>query len=349
MADYLLKKSIVLGRLALKAIDKLWFGKRRVACLLLPLSALYALVVTLRRYTYQIGLLPRWQAPLPVIVVGNLTVGGTGKTPLVIWLVQQLQARGLQVGVVARGYGGQIGRGAQEIYPACSATLVGDEPLLIAQRTGVPVAVAAKRARAVALLCQRYRLDAIIADDGLQHYGLQRDLEFVVIEGQRRFGNGYWLPAGPLREGIGRLQSVDALIVHGGTPEPGELPMQLRLLNAVNLLSGEQCPVTQLPLGVAMAGIAHPKHFFTLLKQQGVSLQGTIIFRDHQPYRLAMLQSLTVDRQPLLMTEKDAVKCRLFAQSNWWFLPVEAVLPAWAGETLIHRMMEKISHGSTTA
>lgn len=349
MADYLLKKSIVLGRLALKVIDKLWFGKRRVAWLLLPLSALYALVVTLRRYTYQIGLLPCWQAPLPVIVVGNLTVGGTGKTPLVIWLVQQLQARGLKVGVVARGYGGEIGRDAQEVYPGCSATLVGDEPLLIAQRTGAPVAVAAKRARAVALLCQRYRLDAIIADDGLQHYGLQRDLEFVVIEGQRRFGNGYWLPAGPLREGVGRLQSVDALIIHGGTPQPGELPMQLHLLNAVNLFSGEQCSVTELPPGVAMAGIAHPEHFFTLLKQQGVSLQGTTVFRDHQPYRLAMLQSLTVDRQPLLMTEKDAVKCRLFAQPNWWCLPVEAVLPAWAGEVLIHRMMEKISHGSTTA
>lgn len=349
MADYLLKKSTALGRLALKAIDQLWFGKRRWARLLLPLSALYALAVTLRRYTYRIGLLPRWQAALPVIVVGNLTVGGTGKTPLVIWLVQQLQARGLRVGVVARGYGGQSGRGAQEVYKTSSAVLVGDEPLLIAQRTGAPVAVAAKRARAVALLCQRYPLDAIIADDGLQHYGLRRDLEFVVLDGQRRFGNGYWLPAGPLREGVGCLQSVDALIVQGGTPRPGELPMQLHLLNAVNLLSGEQCPVTQLPSGVAMAGIAHPERFFTLLTQQGVTLQGTTIFRDHQPYRLAMLQSLTVDRQPLLMTEKDAVKCRLFAQPNWWFLPVEAVLPAWAGEALIHRMLEKVPRGSKTA
>jgi tetraacyldisaccharide 4'-kinase len=347
--DYLPKKFIVLERLALKVIDKLWFGKSRWACLLLPLSALYALVVTLRWYTYRIALLPRWQAALPVIVVGNLTVGGNGKTPLVIWLVQQLQARGVRVGVVSRGYGGDIGQRALEVNKACSATIVGDEPLLIAQRTGAPVAVAAKRARAVALLCQRYPLDAIIADDGLQHYGLRRDLEFVVIDGQRRFGNGYWLPAGPLREGIGRLQSVDAMVVHGGTPQPGELPMQLRLLNAVNLLSGEQCPVAQLPPSVAMAGIGHPERFFTLLTQQGLSLQGTTVFRDHQPYRLAMLQSLTLEHQPLLMTEKDAVKCRLFAQPNWWFLPVEAVLPAWAEARLIHCMMEKISRGSKTA
>lgn len=340
---------MALGKLAFKVVDRLWFEKSLWAHLLLPLSAVYALIITLRRHAYQTALLPRWQAPLPVIVVGNLTVGGNGKTPLVIWLVQQLQARGLRIGVVSRGYGGQMSRSAREVSTACSAAVVGDEPLLIAQRTRVPVAVAAKRAEAVALLCHRYPLDAIIADDGLQHYGLQRDVELVVIDGQRRFGNGYWLPAGPLREGVGRLQSVDARIVQGGTPQPGELPMQLQLSDAVNLLSGEQCPVSQLPPGVAMAGIAHPERFFALLTQQGTALQSTAVFRDHQPYRLSMLQSLTPDRQPLLMTEKDAVKCRLFAQPNWWFLPVEALLPLWAEEVLIHCIMKKIPYGSTTA
>jgi tetraacyldisaccharide 4'-kinase len=206
-----------------------------------------------------------------VVVVGNLTAGGNGKTPVVIWLVEQLQQRGIRVGVVSRGYGGKAASYPLLLNTATSTAEAGDEPVLIFQRTGAPVAVSPVRSEAVQALLPPMILQLIVTDDGLQHYKLARDKEIVVIDGVRRFGNGWWLPAGPMRERASRLRSVDAVIVNGGVARPGEIPMQLRPGLAVNLLTGERRDAAALDNVVAMAGIGHPPRFFATLESCGVS------------------------------------------------------------------------------
>ncbi|WP_312241489.1 tetraacyldisaccharide 4'-kinase [Pantoea sp.] len=321
-------------------IERIWSGRSPLWLLLWPFSLLYGLVARLIRLSYQRGWRKSWRAPLPVVVVGNLTAGGNGKTPVAIWLVQALQHRGLRVGVVSRGYGGKA-----ENYPLLveSSTLTqqaGDEPVLIAQRTGAPVAVAPKRREAVEALIARYPLDLIITDDGLQHYALQRDVEIVVIDGVRRFGNGWWLPAGPMRERADRLRSVDGIIVNGGTANAGEIAMTLKPSLAVNMLSGATCALSALPQVVAMAGIGHPPRFFATLKQQGLTPVAEVAFADHHAYSQSELAALATPQQTLLMTEKDAVKCRAFARENWWYLPVDAELQGAALEPLLTRITQ---------
>lgn len=208
-------------------IDKIWSGRSKLYWLLLPLSFLYGAVSGLRRLLFRCGLKKSRRMPVPVVVVGNLTAGGNGKTPVVIWLTEQLLARGYRPGVVSRGYGGKSDHYPLLITKDTTTAQAGDEPVLIARRTGVPVAVAPDRAAAVGAILQHAPVDVIITDDGLQHYALQRDMEIVVIDGERRFGNGWWLPAGPMRERAGRLKQVDAMIVNGGTAQPGETAMQL--------------------------------------------------------------------------------------------------------------------------
>ncbi|EPB3975933.1 tetraacyldisaccharide 4'-kinase [Yersinia enterocolitica] len=316
-------------------IESIWSGKSWLYLLLLPLSWLYGAITWLIRISYTLGLRSAWRAPVPVIIVGNLTAGGNGKTPVVIWLVEQLKQRGYRVGVVSRGYGGK-----SDVYPlllsnSTTTSQAGDEPVLIYQRTTAPVAVSPKRSDAVQALLKSHDLDFIITDDGLQHYALQRDFELVVIDGVRRFGNGWWLPAGPMRERAGRLRSVDAVITNGGIAATGEIPMQLVAREAVNLVTGERCSVQQLQHVVAMAGIGHPPRFFATLNLLGIAPKKEYAFADHQDYSLAQLSSLTSGPQILLMTEKDAVKCRAFAQPNWWYLPVDAQLPPDQAEQLL--------------
>jgi tetraacyldisaccharide 4'-kinase len=200
-------------------IARIWSGESPLWRLLLPLSWLYGLVSALIRLSYQLGWQKAWRAPVPVVVVGNLTAGGNGKTPVVIWLVEQLQQRGIRVGVVSRGYGGKAERYPLVLTDRTSTAQAGDEPVLIHQRTGAPVAVSPLRSDAVKALLSAHDLQIIVTDDGLQHYKLARDKEIVVIDGVRRFGNGWWLPAGPMREH--RAQSVDAVIVNGGVARPG--------------------------------------------------------------------------------------------------------------------------------
>ncbi|MDE9434567.1 tetraacyldisaccharide 4'-kinase [Xenorhabdus bovienii] len=308
-------------------IERIWFGRSWLYILLLPLSALYGLISGLRRLGYKLGLIRSWKAPVPVVVVGNLTAGGNGKTPVVIWLVEQLQRTGYQVGVVSRGYGGKAEHYPLLVTGEVTTAQAGDEPVLIHCRTGAPVVVAPKRADAIKALLMHFPVDIIITDDGLQHYSLQRDYEIVVIDGVRRFGNGCWLPAGPMRELAGRLNTVNTIIVNGGKPETGELPMTLKGELAINLLTGESRQVSDIPNGVAMAGIGHPPRFFATLQQLGAVLQETHAFADHQSYDKTQLSALTDDGQNLLMTEKDAVKCFEFAQPNWWYLPVSAHFP----------------------
>ncbi len=316
-------------------IARIWSGESPLWLLLLPLSWLYGLVSGAIRFAYRIGLKKSWRAPVPVVVVGNLTAGGNGKTPVVIWLVEQLQQCGVRVGVVSRGYGGNADRYPLLLTPETSTAQAGDEPVLIYQRTGAPVAVSPDRCEAVRALLAQHPLQLIVTDDGLQHYRLARDKEIVVVDGVRRFGNGWWLPAGPMRERASRLKNVDAVIINGGTPQAGEIAMRLRPGLAVNLLTGERCAVNALDQIVAMAGIGHPPRFFATLAECGAMLKRSVALADHQTLAQKDVDALLQPGETLVMTEKDAVKCRPFAQANWWYLPVDTELAGEAAEKLL--------------
>lgn len=265
---------------------------------------------------------------------GESYCGGNGKTPVVIWLVEQLQQRGYRVGVVSRGYGGK-----SAVYPLLlsdntTTAQAGDEPVLIFQRTGAPVAVSPKRAEAIKALLQSHAVDFIITDDGLQHYALQRDFELVVIDGVRRFGNGWWLPAGLSREQEGRLRSVDAAITNGGLAAEGRsLCNWLRgrpsiwLRGSANLWNSYSMSLLWPELAILLV--------FATLNLLGIKPENEHAFADHQDYSLAQLSRLTSGPQILVMTEKDAVKCRAFALPNWWYLPVDAQLPSDRADELL--------------
>lgn len=320
-------------------LSTLWYSKSPWRYALAPLAALFVLISGLRRYGYLQGWWPRYHSRLPIIVVGNLTVGGNGKTPVVVWLVEQLQARGYRPGVVSRGYGGKAPHYPYRLDGQSSSAQVGDEPLLIAKRCGCPVVVAPKRAQAVALLEQSAEVDIIITDDGLQHYALARDIEIVVVDGQRRFGNGALLPMGPLREPLSRLANVDFIICNGQMPQSGEYAMSLapsplrRVFDDAPLQSPLTDPVD------AMAGIGYPPRFFNTLRALGYQLVEQVSFDDHHPFNEMELTRRFSERA-LLMTEKDAVKCRAFAKPNWWYLPVSANLPPTLLDALLAKLTE---------
>lgn len=297
-----------------------WQHRGLIAWLLWPLSLLYGALVRWRQRTAPGPV----ELPVPVLVVGNLTVGGNGKTPLVLWLAQRLAAKGYRPGIVSRGYGGRAAVYPQRVGADSDPAVVGDEPLLLAQRSALPVVVDPKRPRGAQHLIEQCGCDLIISDDGLQHHPLKRDIEIVAVDGERRFGNGLCLPAGPLREPLTRLQRVD-FIVTVGRAEGGEFALELVGECAVNLCD----PSRQRPLAAftgpvhAVAAIGHPRRFFDHLKRAGLS---PLLhpFRDHHPFCPA---DLTFgDVHPVIMTEKDAVKCRSFAAPHWWYLPVEARL-----------------------
>lgn len=316
-----------------KWVEKIWFEdhwlSRITAPILWPLSQIFGYIARRRRRAYLAGTNGAYRAPAPVIVIGNITVGGNGKTPVVIWLVEQLKALGMKPGVVSRGYGGKA-----EVYPfvvddTTGPDSAGDEPVLIYQRTGAPVGVSPCRADAVKALLA-LGVDIIITDDGLQHYQLARDLEFAVIDGERRFGNGHYLPQGPLREQTDRLECVDFIVCNGGKALLGEISMSLKANDLVNVKTAERLPASAFSNVVAMAGIGHPPRFFNTLLSLGISLKQCASFPDHKAYCLSQLEALTSKGKPLLMTEKDAVKCRALIKNrpdidNWWYLPVDAI------------------------
>ncbi len=311
---------------------RLWARTGALTLLLLPFSALFAAAVALRRLAYRRGWLAAVRVGVPVIVVGNITAGGSGKTPMAIWLVDHLRARGFRPGVVSRGYGGRA-RGCVEVGAAHSPAEVGDEPLLIRLKTGAPVVVGRDRVAAARTLLARHPgVDLIVADDGLQHYRLARDLELVVVDAAAGFGNGWPLPAGPLREPRSRLHTADALIQ---AVRPGAQPRDLAGWRA-DFVAGRawrlrtpemRRPLEELPRGewLAATGIGRPEGFFDLLALHGVRFTPRA-FPDHHAF--------TADELPadgrVLMTEKDAVKCRDFAGADWWAVELEAVPePAW--------------------
>ncbi len=290
--------------------------------LLLPLSGLFCLLVWLRRLAYRRGWLKSQALNVPVVIVGNISVGGTGKTPLIIWMAQRLVAMGHRPGIILRGYGGSVGSQPTEVTPASSTAEVGDEAVMIRRRTQCPVYVGSRRVETGRRLLAEQDCDLLLSDDGLQHYALQRDLEIVVIDGKRRFANGFCLPAGPLREPTGRLREVDLVIVNGD-PRPGECGMRVTAEQAVSLQDGETRALGEFagqPLH-AVAGIGHPERFFASLRDAG--LQPVChAYPDHHPYTEEDFR--TISSQTVLMTEKDGVKCQQFAPPGFWYVPATA-------------------------
>ncbi|WP_422909033.1 tetraacyldisaccharide 4'-kinase [Pseudomonas sp. MAC6] len=302
-----------------------WYAGHPALGLLRPLEWLYRAVVQRKRARFLAGEGAIYRAPVPVVVVGNITVGGTGKTPMILWLIEHCRRQGLRVGVVSRGYGAQPPQLPWRVQADQAASVAGDEPLLIVQRSGVPLMIDPDRSRAVAALLAAEPLDLILSDDGLQHYRLARDLELVLIDAARGLGNRHCLPAGPLREPVERLQSVDALLYNGASSDPQEgygFTLQPRTL--VNLRSGQQQPLSHFPAGQALhavAGIGNPQRFFNTL--EGLHWRPIAhAFADHAPYSAELLNFSPA--LPVLMTEKDAVKCRAFAADDWWYLAVDA-------------------------
>mgnify|MGYP000105791646 FL=1 len=303
-----------------------WYKGHPALALLRPLESLYRWVVDGKRARFLAGQGDIYKAPVPVIVVGNITVGGTGKTPLILWMIDYCRRRGLRVGVVSRGYGATPPSLPWRVAAGQSAAQAGDEPLLIVKRTGVPLMIDPDRSRAVRALLAQEPLDLILSDDGLQHYRLARDLELVLIDAARGLGNRRCLPAGPLREPVERLQSVDALLYNGAADDRDDgYAFQLQPSALVNLLSGERHPVDHFPEGQALhavAGIGNPQRFFRTL--EGLHWRPVPhAFADHAVFSaeaLAFTPAL-----PIVMTEKDAVKCASFAAPDWWYLAVEAV------------------------
>ncbi|MEO3735182.1 tetraacyldisaccharide 4'-kinase [Shewanella baltica] len=322
-------------------VNKIWYQGHPLRWLLLPLSWLFAVITYVRRALFRLGIKSQTVMPVPVIVVGNITVGGSGKTPTVIYLIELLRQHGFTPGVISRGYGVDI-QGVKTVNLGASAAEVGDEPAMIVARTQVPMVVGAKRVDAANALIAEFGVNVIICDDGLQHYALGRDIELVVIDGQRGLGNGLLLPAGPLREGAWRLDAVDFIVNNGGPAAKGQFEMQLAPTEVkpvkCDLTSGEYSFDKSQPL-VAMAGIGNPARFFESLRAQGYQLALCQGFDDHQPYDKTQLRDLAQDL-PLLMTEKDAVKCRDFAQENWWYLAVNAKLSPQFDEQLLARLRE---------
>ena len=330
------------------------------ALVFLPLAIAFGLASALRRALYRAGILPTWRSPVPVIVVGNITAGGTGKTPLVIAVVEALARAGRHPGVVSRGYGrvpptDADPRGVVRVLPGVATPeYFGDEPVLIARRTGVPVYLSPDRpAAARALLAAHPETDVLVSDDGLQHYALARDVEIAVIDGERGFGNRLPLPSGPLREPVSRLRTVDAAVVNGeyrGREAPGGIsdrvpaPRQFAMTLAGERFvsfSGQDLSPEEFAIAArgrrvaAVAGIGNPARFFAHLVRLGVAADRHP-FPDHHHFQPGELR--LPGAEVVVMTEKDAVKCASFADSRMWFLRVEAALPPEFDAFLLERL-----------
>lgn len=326
----------------------IWYGDHFIGAALTPMAMFFLDFVRFRRWLYKIGLKKSTQLPVPVIIVGNISVGGTGKTPLCIYLANLLKAQGYRVGIISRGYGGKK-VAAKMVLPNSDVAEVGDEALLILQQTNCPMVVCANRVEAGHFLLQHAPCDVILADDGLQHYALKRDIEIAVIDGVRRFGNSACLPAGPLREPIERLNSVDFIVVNGKPLNDNawhEWGMQLHGDNAINLKTGESKPLTEFKFldCHAVAGIGNPQRFFSQLEKAGIMQRVDHSFPDHHVFSE---EEITFQHHPVLMTEKDAVKCKTFATQNHWVVPVTAQLSTEFTEkflTLLSQRTQNSNH-----
>lgn len=327
----------------MKRLDYYWYARSPWLLLLTPLSLVYGVIISLRRSAYKTGIFHSTRVSVPVIVVGNITVGGTGKTPLVVWLAEYLRGRGFKPGIISRGYGGTASSWPQQVSPDSDPDAVGDEAVLLAAKTGCPMSVAPDRVAAVNALIAHSDCDVILSDDGLQHYALQRDIEIAVIDGERRFGSGFLMPAGPLREPVSRLQEVD-LVVTNGPGNKQEHPMTMKQGDAHNLLDPNKVSALadfRAQTLHAVAGIGNPERFFRSLQQAGLQLQAHT-FPDHYPFQPDDIRF--GDGRAVIMTEKDAVKCRHFATENDWYVPVEARMSDDFCDCLDELLDTRLSH-----
>jgi tetraacyldisaccharide 4'-kinase len=322
-------------------LQRVWYEGGSAWILLWPIALVYRLVFFLNRCLFLVGLRARIDTGVPVVVVGNISVGGTGKTPLTVWLAAALTERGYRVGIVSRGYLGSATNAARVRRDADPGRF-GDEPVMLAQRTACPVAVGIERTEAIALLRHTQRIDVILSDDGLQHWTMRRQCEIAVVDGQRGIGNGRLLPAGPLREPASRLARVDAVVVNGGdwrfegalyaTPEIAELE---------ELISARRVPIAEFRGQTvhAVAGIGHPERFFRLLEAHGIEL----IRHPRSDHAYIQPDDLRFDdRLPVFLTEKDAVKCSRFAPPDVWCVRIDLSMPNEDREALIELVTSKV-------
>ncbi|RUO31466.1 tetraacyldisaccharide 4'-kinase [Aliidiomarina sedimenti] len=332
-------------------VNRLWY-KRHLSPWLwwcIPLTWFFILVSGLRRLLFRLRLRKTYQADVPVIVIGNISVGGTGKTPLTMALVELLQANGFKPGIVSRGYRGE-GPFPQQVNADSNPAQVGDEPYMMAVVTGVPVVVAPKRAEAVKILTEQNDVDVVLSDDGLQHYRLGRDIELAVVDAARGLGNGWRMPCGPLREGWRRLKRADHVLINGAkdtehaakvlpklAKHKPPVAMQIAAQGWRRVTDGSEIETPDGESVVAVAGIGNPKRFFNLLSGEGLDIMETRVFDDHHHFSASDFFNVS-NLYPVVMTEKDAVKCRSFARPHWYYLKVAAQLPESFNAALIQQI-----------
>lgn len=328
-------------------IEKWWYEKKLTWQLvpLIPLSFVFAFLAGARRFFFWCKILKVWKAPVPVIVVGNVTVGGTGKTPTVLSIVELLKQAGFKPGIVSRGYG------SEGPYPVLVTTdsvpsRVGDEPVMLHKVSGVPVAVDPVRKKAAEHLIQECDVNVIVADDGLQHYFLGRDIELSVVDGRREFGNRWLLPAGPMRERVKRLQKVDWVLLNSPSSEFENslrdlpvVPMELRSVGWRRVTDDSEIEVPDGETAIVIAGIGHPERFFNTVCEQGIQMAETRVYPDHYEYTAQDFYRVS-NQFPVLMTEKDAVKVRAFARPHWYYLKVEMDFPQSFKDELLARVVD---------
>ncbi len=313
-----------------RRLERFWYNGSKLQWLLFPLQLLLLLLVQFRRWLYKLGVKQQRRIETTVWVVGNITVGGTGKTPFITWLASYLKSQQVNLVIVSRGYGGKSQDYPLEVTSQISAQQCGDEPKMLFDRLGIPVIVDPNRSRAVALATERYKPDIIISDDGLQHYAMGRDLEFCIVDAMRGFGNRLLMPLGPLREPVGRIKSCDYVVLNGHNDQLAHYSnaaFSIAPLELINVRSGESIainPSSKLPFVdcYAICGIGNPSRFRQTLDKLQFDYQMRE-FTDHYQYTASDFTDLQ-DRA-IIMTEKDAVKCRSFAGENWWFLKVGCV------------------------
>ena len=310
-----------------RCMDRIWYQPSPYRWLLFPLGLCYRWATDLRRLMYRWSIRRVTVLPVPVVIVGNLTVGGTGKTPLVIWLAEELRQRGFSVGIVSRGYGGRARKWPQYVDGTSDPSLVGDEPVLLARATNCPVSVGPDRVKAARALLAREQVDVLLADDGLQHHALGRIMEIVVVDGERGLGNEMCVPAGPLRERSDRLASAGAVVVNGGVwgkdLDAGNIFRSAIRVQDVSQLTGSARKPLESFRGVsvhAVAAIGHPERFFRTLEAAGMQVAAHPL-PDHASIRAADLRF--DDSNPVMVTEKDAVKCGRIAHDDVWCVPIE--------------------------
>lgn len=333
-------------------LQRVWYERHAqwLSLALLPLSWLFGLVVACRRFAYRSGLLRRVRLDRPVVVIGNISVGGTGKTPFTLWLATQLQARGVRVGIVLRGYGGKSAEWPRDVSGDSSPREVGDEAVLLASRSGAIVVAGPDRVAAARRAIER-GAEIVLSDDGLQHYRLARDREIVVIDGRRGVGNRRLLPAGPLREPVDRLAQADLRVIswrdgssRSLTPVASTIQACGRLTQAIALVGGETRPLEAFKGSRvhAVAGIGHPQQFFAALQELGIEVAPHPLPDHAQPGAADIRFD---DQLAVLMTEKDAVKCRAIADRRHWAVRMD-VMVSEQDAAAVHAMLDRLVPGA---